>query len=56
MSTNVQDTMVSAQKRLLRAKMGFEDYKAAQRAWARARSAQRKAWAEKAKRFGSMGV
>lgn len=47
MNKSKRDTdwdMVEAQKRILRAKMGHEDYRAAQRAWARARIAQRQAW------------
>jgi len=43
-----RDRMVSAQKRLLRARLGYGEYKAAQRAWARARAAQRRAWAKRA--------
>ena len=50
MDRNAQDAMVAAQKRLLRARLGFEDYRAAQRAWARARKAQRKAWDRKARK------
>jgi len=45
---NERDRMVSAQKRLLRARLGYGEYKAAQRAWARARAAQRRAWAKRA--------
>ena len=50
---DTQARMVAAQKRLLRARLGFEDYRAAQRAWARARKAQRRAWDEKAARIQS---
>ena len=49
MGRNETDRMVEAQKRLIRAKMGFEDYRAAQRAWVRARAAQRRAWERKAR-------
>ncbi len=44
MSREAQDRMVRAQKRILRAKIGYGDYRAAQRAWMRARAAQRREW------------
>lgn len=45
------DRMVAAQKRLLRAKMGYGEYRAAQRAWARARAAQRREWTRRVAAF-----
>lgn len=47
MNKSKRDTdwdMVAAQKRILRARLGFGDYQTAQRAWCRARLAQRAAW------------